>query len=136
HPEMLLRRKDIASFVANWSDKAKNLKAIAEELNIGLDSLVFVDDNPAERARVRESLPMVAVPELPADPAHFVRCIADAGYFEAVAFTDEDRRRVVQYAANAERESLRGSVQSMDEFLRGLEMSLVFGPVTGVELPR
>ena len=64
HPEMVLRRSDIAAFVANWNDKAENLRAIAEQLNIGLDSLVFVDDNPAERARVRESLPMVAVPEL------------------------------------------------------------------------
>ena len=136
HPEMLLRRDEVSAFAVNWSDKAENLRAIAEQLNIGLDSLVFVDDNPAERARVRESLPMVAVPELPADPAHYVRCLADAGYFEAVAFTDEDRKRVGQYAANAEREAMRGSVQSMDDFLRGLEMAVVFGPVTGVELPR
>ena len=104
-----LRRSDIAAFVANWNDKAQNLRAIAQQLNIGLDSLVFVDDNPVERARVRESLPMVAVPELPADAAHYVRCIADAGYFEAVSFTDEDRDRAGQYAANAEREALRGT---------------------------
>ena len=65
HPEMLLRRSDISAFVANWNDKAENLKAIAAQLNIGLDSLVFVDDNPVERARIRQSLPMVAVPELP-----------------------------------------------------------------------
>ena len=136
HPEMVLKRSDITSFVVNWTDKAENLRSIAEELNIGLDSLVFVDDNPAERARVRESLPMVAVPELPDDPAHYVRCIADAGYFEAVAFTDEDRQRVGQYASNTQRESLRGTSQSMDDFLRGLDMTVVFGPVTPVELPR
>ncbi len=136
HPEMVLRRSDIAAFVANWNDKVKNLRAIAEQLNIGLDSLVFVDDNPAERARVRESLPMVAVPELPADAAHYVRCIADAGYFEAVSFTDEDRHRAGQYAANAEREALRDVSQSMDDFLRGLDMSIVFGSIVPVDLAR
>jgi FkbH-like protein len=136
HPEMVLRRSDIAAFVANWNDKVENLRAIAEQLNIGLDSLVFVDDNPAERARVRESLPMVAVPELPADAAHYVRCIADAGYFEAVSFTDEDRHRAGQYAANAEREALRDVSQSMDDFLRGLDMSVVFGSIVPVDLTR
>ena len=136
HPEMVLRRSDIAAFVANWNDKAENLRAIAEQLNIGLDSLVFVDDNPAERARVRESLPMVAVPELPTDAAHYVRCIADAGYFEAVSFTEEDRHRAGQYAANAERESLREGSQSMEDFLRGLDMAVMFGPIGPVDLAR
>ena len=136
HPEMLLRRSDIAAFLANWDDKAKNLKAIAERLNIGIDSLVFVDDNPAERARIRQSLPMVAVPELPTDTADYVRCLAGAGYFEAVAFTSEDRDRAGQYAANAEREALRGSAQSMDEFLGGLNMSVLFGPFTVVDHAR
>jgi FkbH-like protein len=133
---MLLKRSDITAFVANWTDKSENLRLIATQLNIGLDSLVFVDDNPAERARVRDSLPMVAVPELPADPAHYVRCIADAGYFEAIAFTEDDRRRVGQYAANAERETARGSYQSMDDYLRALEMSVAFGPVATVDLER
>ena len=128
HPEMILRRSDISAFVANWDDKAENLKAIAARLNIGLDSLVFVDDNPVERARIRQSLPMVAVPELPKDIAHYVRCIADAGYFEAVAFTSEDRQRTEQYVANAEREALFEVSESLDDFLRGLQMSVVFGP--------
>jgi FkbH-like protein len=136
HPEMVLRLSDIAVFAANWTDKVENLTAIAEQLNIGLESLVFVDDNPAERARVRQALPMVAVPELPADAAHYVRCIADAGYFEAISFTAEDRDRSAQYAANAERESLRGTSQSVDDFLRGLDMSVVFGPLTPSDLAR
>jgi FkbH-like protein len=136
HPEMILKHSDIAAFAVNWTDKVENLQALARQLNIGLDSLVFVDDNPAERARVRASLPMVAVPELPADPAHYVRCIAAAGYFEAVAFTDEDRQRVEQYAANSQREAVRGSFQSLDDFLRGLEMSVISGPVDAVNLPR
>jgi FkbH-like protein len=136
HPEMVLRRSDIAAFVANWDDKAENLKIIANRLNIGIDSLVFVDDNPAERARVRQSLPMVAVPELPDDAAHYVRCLAEAGYFEAIAFTSEDRHRAEQYAANSEREALLSSAQSMDDFLRGLNMSVVFGPFTAVDHAR
>src|SRR5712671_2470972 len=136
HPEMLLRRTDIAAFVANWEDKAANLKAIAARLNIGLESLVFVDDNPAERARIRESLPMVAVPELPEDAAYYVRCLASAGYFEAVSFTSDDQRRAEQYAANAERETLLGSSESIEDFLRGLRMSVVFGSVKAVDLSR
>jgi len=136
HPEMLLQRADIAAFVANWGDKAANLKTIAARLNIGLDSLVFVDDNPVERARVRESLPMVAVPELPEDAAYYVRCLANAGYFEAVSFTPDDQQRAGQYAANTEREALLGASESMDDFLRGLRMSVVFGPVKTVDLSR
>jgi len=136
HPEMLLHRSDIAVFLANWHDKMENLKAVATRLNIGIDSLVFVDDNPVERARIRQSLPMIAVPELPEDSAQFVRCLADAGYFEAVAFTSEDRHRAGQYAAIAEREVLLGSAQSMDEFLRGLKMSVAFGPFTVVDHAR
>lgn len=136
HPEMALRLEDIACFVANWNDKAANLREIARTLNIGLDSLVFVDDNPAERARVREALPMVAVPELPDDPSLYVRALASPGYFEAVAFTREDTQRSAAYAANAQREGLRESARSMDDFLRGLEMTVVHGPVTAIELER
>jgi FkbH-like protein len=136
HPEMILRRSDIAAFIANWDDKAENLKMIAARLNIGLDSLVFVDDNPVERARIRESLPMVAVPELPEDATQYVRCLANAGYFEAVSFTPDDQRRAEQYAANAEREAMLGSSESMDDFLRGLHMSVVFGSVKAVDLSR
>jgi FkbH-like protein len=136
HPEMLLRRSDISAFVANWNDKAENLKDIATRLNIGLDSLVFVDDNPVERARIRQSLPMVAVPELPTDVAHYARCLADAGYFEAVAFTSEDRQRTEQYAANAERQSLFELSGNLDDFLGNLQMSVVFGPFAGADLGR
>jgi FkbH-like protein len=136
HPEMVLKWSDIAAFVANWNDKAENLKTIADQLNIGIDSLVFLDDNPAERARIRQSLPMVAVPELPDDVAYYVRCLADAGYFEAVSFTSEDRHRARLYAASTERSNLLASSQSMDEFLRGLKMEVSSGPFTAVDIPR
>lgn len=136
HPEMILRLPDIAAFVVNWEDKAQNLLQIANRLNIGVDSLVFVDDNPVERARIRQSLPAVEVPELPDDPTHYVRCLARAGYFEAVSFTVDDQQRGDQYAANAERAALRGSSESMDDFLRGLGMSVTFGPFAAVDLAR
>jgi FkbH-like protein len=136
HPEMILKRSDFAAFVANWTDKAENLKTIAAQLNIGVDSLVFVDDNAAERSRIRTSLPIVAVPELPDDPAGYVRCLADAGYFEAVAFTRDDRDRAAQYAANVERQSLFESSQDMGDFLKGLQMSVTFGPFDPVDLTR
>ena len=109
HPDMLLRRPDIACFVANWSDKAANIRQIAAELNIGLDSLVFIDDNPFERNLIRRELPMVAVPEVTEDPVSFIAAIADAGYFEAVAITNEDRDRTAQYHGNRAREALRSS---------------------------
>jgi len=136
HPEMVLRRSDIASFVANWEPKALNLQRIAANLNLGLDSMVFVDDNPAERAAIREALPMVAVPELPDDVAQYVRCIADAGYFEAVAFTVEDHQRAEQYTANASRTVALQSSNSLEEFLAGLQMTTVYGPVRDLDLSR
>jgi FkbH-like protein len=126
HPEMLLRRGDIASFVANWNDKPANLRTIAGELNIGLDSLVFVDDNPFERNLVREALPMVAVPEISDDPATYARTLANAGYFEGVSVTDEDRDRSRQYQSNRQREALKVSATDLDSYLRGLEMQLIW----------
>ncbi len=106
HPEMVLKRTDFSCFVANWSDKASNIRQIAQELNIGIDSLVFVDDNPFERNLVRQELPMVAVPEVGEDPTGFIAAIADAGYFEGLAVTEEDRERTTQYQGNKAREAL------------------------------
>ena len=126
HPDMVLRRADIASFVANWSDKAANIRAIAEALNIGLDSLVFVDDNPFERNLVRQELPMVAVPEVSDDPATYPAALADAGYFEGLAVTEEDRERTGQYQGNKAREALKGSATDLAGYLRGLEMKLIW----------
>ncbi len=136
HPEMKLRRGDIACFVANWDDKATNIRRIAQQLNIGLDSLVFLDDNPFERALVRAELPMVAVPEVPEEPALVPGALADAGYFEAVALTEEDRARGAQYQANLARDSLRARVTDMDGTLRSLEMRLVWRGFDRLGLPR
>jgi FkbH-like protein len=136
HPEMVLKRSDIACFVANWSDKANNLRQIAGELNIGLDSLVFADDNPAERAIVRRELPMVAVPELPDDPTLFASTIAAAGYFEALRLTREDLDRSAQYQANARRSSLLASATDMQGYLRGLEMRAIWNRFDRIGQPR
>jgi FkbH-like protein len=136
HPEMVLKRVNISCFVANWSDKASNIRQIAQELNIGIDSLVFVDDNPFERNLVRQELPMVAVPEVGEDPTSFIAAIADAGYFEGLSVTDEDRDRTTQYQGNKAREALKASVTDLESYLRGLEMQLVWKTFDRIGLPR
>jgi FkbH-like protein len=136
HPEMVLKRGDIASFVANWNDKPGNLRRVAEELNIGIDALVFVDDNPFERDLVRRELPMVAVPEVSDDPTTYAQTLADAGYFEAAAVTDEDRARSGQYQSNRQRDQLKASATDLDSYLRGLEMRLLWRRFDQVGLSR
>ncbi len=136
HPEMILKRTDISCFVANWNDKASNLREIARQLNIGLDALVFVDDNPFERNIVRRELPMVAVPELPDDPAFFPEFISAAGYFEALHLTQEDLERTQLYQANSKREQMRASATDMDSYLRSLEMELFWSPFDRIGLQR
>ena len=127
HPEMLLRRSDISCFLANWDDKATNLRRIAHALNIGIDSLVFLDDNPFERNLVRTELPEVAVPEVPDDdPALMAGVLAAAGYFESVAVTGEDFARTSQYAANQERAALESVATDLPSYLRSLEMRLIW----------
>lgn len=128
HPDMLLREEHIAVFQANWTDKAANIRAIADTLSLGLGSFVLADDNPVERALVRRLLPEVAVPELPADPALYVRTIAAAGYFEATGFSAEDRARGQSYRANAERAALAAGSDGLDAYLASLDMVVGFAP--------
>jgi len=128
HAEMLLREHHIAVFQANWNDKATNIKAIAEELSLGLASMVFVDDNPVERGLIRELLPQVAVPELPDDPALYARTLLAAGYFEATAFSGEDRKRADFYQDNARRLALQQQVGGVDAYLASLDMAIHFAP--------
>jgi FkbH-like protein len=136
HPEMVLRKHDIACFVANWNDKAANIRAIAHDLNIGLDALAFIDDNPFERALVRRELPMVAVPEVSDEPASYARTIADAGYFEGLWVTEDDRARSAQYQGNRQREASRSSATDLPSYLRSLEMQLVWRRFDQVGLQR
>jgi FkbH-like protein len=131
HPDMLLKEDHIAVFQANWQDKASNIRAIAKELALGLESLVFLDDNPAERSLIRRELPEVAVPELEEDPANYARTLAAAGYFEAIGFSDEDRARAEMYQGNARRLGLQSQATDIESYLRSLEMRIVFGAFDG-----
>jgi FkbH-like protein len=128
HPDMLLKENHIAVFQANWKDKATNIKAIAGELSLGLESLVFLDDNPVERLLIRQMLPEVAVPELPEDPSLYARTLAAAGYFEAVAFSEDDLRRADFYQDNARRVNLQKQAGDLDSYLASLDMEITFQP--------
>jgi FkbH-like protein len=140
HPDMLLRRRHFAAARINWQDKASNIREIARDLNIGLDSLVFLDDNPAERALVRQELPAVLVPEMPADPALYVRLLRSLDVFEALTITREDVARARQYAEQQARASFEESTRSeggdLRAYLRGLQMQLKLQPATPYTLPR
>ena len=136
HTEMVLRESHIACFVANWQDKASNLRQIATTLNIGIDSLVFADDNPAERALIRKELPLVQVPELPEDPALYADIIAKAGYFEGLRVTSEDKERRQQYQANSERARMREQVTDVEGYLKSLGMELMVEPFSEAGLAR
>jgi FkbH-like protein len=132
HPEMLLRENHIAVFQANWNDKASNIAAIAEQLAFGLDAMVFVDDDPVERGLVREMLPEVAVPELPDDPSLYARTLTAAGYFEAIAFSEEDRKRAGFYEDNARRVTLAKQVGDIGSYFASLKMRIGFRPFDAV----
>lgn len=132
HPEMLLKLEHIAVFQANWKDKATNIQAIAEELSLGLDTFVFVDDNPVERDLVRRFLPEVSVPEMPEEPAFYARTLAAAGYFEAVTLAAEDLRRAVFYQDNAQRAQLQKQVGRLDAYLASLNMAITFQPFDAI----
>ncbi|HVZ51729.1 MAG TPA: HAD-IIIC family phosphatase [Pseudolabrys sp.] len=132
HPDMLVKEDHVAVFQINWQDKASNIEAIAGNLALGLESIVLLDDNPVEREQVRQALPEVAVPELPADPALHARCLMASGYFEAVAFSDEDRVRADYYQANAARSVLIQQSGDLDAFHRSLDMTITFAPFDAI----
>ena len=123
HSDMILKLSDISCFIANWQDKASNMKMIAEKLNIGIDSLVFADDNPAEREIIKKYIPEVAVVEMPEDPALYAYAVAKGGYFDQLFLTPEDIERSDSYAASAEREVLIASACDYNEYLKSLEMN-------------
>jgi FkbH-like protein len=124
HPEMVLKEDDIVAFRVNWDDKAANIKAIADMIDLGLESFVFLDDNPAERKRVRDALPAVAVPELPEDPSDWIPVFQAAGYFEQAGFSSEDQLRAGFYKANARRAAQLERIGNHDDYLRSLGMTL------------
>ncbi|MCB1976008.1 MAG: HAD-IIIC family phosphatase [Nitrosomonas sp.] len=128
HPGMLLKEDDFAVFMANWEDKASNIRKIAAILNIGMDAMVFVDDNPAEREIIRTMIPEISVPELPKDPSQFLRVLCAARYFEKIDFTTDDAQRNAQYADNARRQAMLQKAPSLTDYLISLEMKIHFAP--------
>jgi FkbH-like protein len=137
HPEMVLKREDFVAFKANWSPKSDNLEAIATELNLGLDSFVFVDDNPAEVEIVRQFVPAVETILLGDDPSEYVAQLADSGFFEPRTLTPEDLQRTGQYRAeNERRAAMPASVTDMDAYLESLAMVASIRAFSPADVPR
>ena len=120
HPDMVLKMEDFVSFKANWEPKSENIRAMAPELNLGLDSFVFVDDNPAEIEIVRQFVPEVTTILLGPDPSDYVAQLADCRLFEPRSITGEDAERTSQYRSDAQRKALEASVTDMASYLESL----------------
>jgi FkbH-like protein len=136
HPEMVLRLKDIASFQANWEPKSDNLRRIATELNLGLDSIVFVDDNPAEVEIVRQFAPEIETILLGPDPAGYASQLLNCGFFDPRSITSDDLKRGEQYQQQAARAQMLGSHADMKAYLASLEMRSEISEFTPVDVPR
>lgn len=136
HEEMILSLDDISLFVANWDDKASNIKLIQESLNIGMDSIVFLDDNPFERNLVRERFSDIEVPELPEDPSNWLSFLQQQNYFETVSYTGAGSDRTKLYQAEYERKKLEQTFESIDDYLESLEMFGEAKPFEELKYPR
>ena len=136
HPDMRLKLEDIALFIANWEPKPDNIRRIARELNIGLDSLVFADDNPVEREAVHRFVPEVDVIPLPEDPSYYVRTLSEYLLFETSSLTVEDGQRTEQYRARAQYADLEQKSIGIEEFYDSLQMEAIVTPFNEVDLPR
>ena len=134
--EMVLKLEDITVFVANWENKPENIRKIREALNIGLDSMLFLDDNPFERAAVRTLLPDVMVPELPEDPADYVKALVELNLFETTAFSAEDAERSTLYRQEAQRRIAETSAASFEDYLQSLDMTIQMGRFAPEQLGR
>ncbi len=136
HPEMVLSLEDFVAFEASWDDKPSALRAIAADLDLGLDALVFVDDNPLERERVHHDLPEVAVVDLPTDPSGYVRALRRFPGLQTVALSEEDSRRTEQYRARRRARDHAAGVGTAEEFLAGLEMTATIETLDATNLAR
>lgn len=136
HPGMVLRDSDICAFVANWDDKATNICRIRDKLNIGLDSMVFLDDNPFERNLVRKLLPEVLVPELPEDPTLYVRAISELNLFETASYSPVDAERTGKYRQQELRDVERVQFTDLENYLASLETTARVARFESGELPR
>jgi FkbH-like protein len=132
---MVLKLDDVAAWEVNWEPKGTTIARLAEALNLGIDSFVFFDDNPAEREQVRQALPEVTVVEVPEDPAEYVRALQAGLWFEAAQLTEADRVRTDQYVVERKRRALQETL-SMDDYLRSLEMVAAVGAIDEADLQR
>ena len=138
NPFVVLKKEHFAAYRINWRDKATNIKELAEELNLGLDSFVFIDDNPTERELIRQLLPMVAVPDFPSQPYElpmFFQSLVE-NYFKVYAITDEDRKKTEQYKANAMRSESQKQFADFNAFLRSLGICLTIEAAGEFNIPR
>ncbi|NHM06444.1 HAD-IIIC family phosphatase [Flavobacterium sp. CYK-4] len=136
HPEMVLRLEDISVFIANWENKADNIRQIQSILNIGFDSMVFLDDNPFERNIVRENIPEITVPELPEDPSEYLEYLYTLNLFETISYSNEDTERTKLYQIEAQRASLQQKFTNEEDFLKSLDMLSVVEPFNKFNKPR
>lgn len=136
HPDMVLRLDDIAVFIANWENKVDNIRQIQSILNIGFDSMVFLDDNPFERNMVRENIPQLTIPELPEDPADYLEYLYTLNLFETVSYSAEDLERTKLYQVEAQRTILQNFFTNEDEFLESLNMISLVEPFNKFNTPR
>jgi FkbH-like protein len=136
HPDMRLSLDDLVAFRASWDDKAAVIRQLAQDLSLGLDAFVFMDDNPFEREAVREALPEVEVVDLPDDATGYLAALARHPGLEPGILTQEDAGRTAQYQALAQASQSRAAATTPQEYLAGLSMEAVFTPVDDVSLPR
>lgn len=136
NPEMVLKLDDISVFVANWENKADNIRTIQSILNIGFDSMVFLDDNPFERNMVRENVPGVIVPELPEDPGEYLEFLYTQNLFETASYSSADKDRTKQYQVEAQRVSSAKKFTNEADFLKSLEMVSEVSGFTSFNTPR
>ncbi len=136
HPDMQIKLDDIVVFKANWNDKASNIKDIARELNLGLDSFVFIDDSPAERLLVREMLPEVEVFDMPSQPVNYIQALSSQSYFEMVAFSQEDKKRNAFYKENIQRSEWESGFSDISDYLKSLQMRMDVSEINEFNLPR
>jgi FkbH-like protein len=136
HPHMLLRENHFASIMVNWDPKPQNMQKIAEQINIGLDSIVFIDDNPVEREMMRQSLPQIETLEIPADPSLFARTLRETFLFTRAYLTEEDKNRGQIYAAQRKREQFQQSCATLEDFLKSLEMVVSIHPAGKDDIKR
>lgn len=138
HPFQIIKLNHIAAYRINWQDKATNIQEIANELNIGVDSIVFIDDNPAERERVKQMIPEVEVPDFPSSPIFLVQFFKNVyeNNFQTYLLTEEDKNKTSQYISNAERNVFKKTFTSVEQYLESLEMELEIYTASNFTIPR